>query len=70
MSIEDIYNSGKFSGRTYKAILHQIQRLGALLGTQSKISFGTQISEADGPSDVYPTRRKKNLETKVVKGCL
>jgi len=46
-SIEDIYKSGKFPGRTYKAILHQIQRLGAHLGTQSKISLGTQISEAE-----------------------
>ena len=47
MSAEAIYQSGALPGRTYKAILNQIQRLGAHLSSQKNFSLSTQIREAE-----------------------
>lgn len=47
MTVEQIYRSRIFLGRTYKAVLNQIQRLGAHLSTQSKTLLSTQIREAE-----------------------
>jgi len=45
MTIEQIIKSGKFPGRTHKAIEHAVSRLN--FGTRKKKSFGTQIREAE-----------------------
>jgi hypothetical protein len=47
MSVQEIYDSGKFPNRTFRAIQQQLQKLGADYGTNKKFSFSTKISEAE-----------------------
>ena len=47
MSVQEIYESGKFPERSYSAIAKQLQRLGADLSGQRKIQLSGQISEAE-----------------------
>lgn len=46
MSVEDIVRSGRLLGRTAKAIIHQIRRLGSF-GTRRKSLFGAQVGGVD-----------------------
>jgi len=48
MSVQQICDSGKFPNRTYKAIEHQLKRLGSY-GTRKEKFYGTQISKAEIP---------------------
>jgi len=47
MSVQQIYDSGKFPNRSFRAIQHQLKKIGADYGTIKKFSFGTKISEAE-----------------------
>jgi flagellar motility protein MotE (MotC chaperone) len=48
MNVKQIYDSGKFPGRTPRAIENQLQRLGCFR-YQKKKFFGTQITKAEIP---------------------
>jgi hypothetical protein len=49
LSIQEIYDSGRFPDRTFRAIQEQLQRLGggANLSAQRKFQLSAQISEAE-----------------------
>jgi hypothetical protein len=47
MGIQEIYESGKFPNRTFRAIQNQLQRLGAGLSAQKKFQMSAQIREAE-----------------------
>jgi len=47
LNVQQIYNSGKFPNRTFRAIETQLQRLGVDLCTQTKNSLSTQIREIE-----------------------
>lgn len=47
MNAQQIYDSGMFPNRSYRAIQNEVDRTRADPGTQKEISLGTQIGEAD-----------------------